>query len=186
MKTVKITIKRFDADPFTLTWFYRALKEKRKIDIADRFMCLWVCFNSIIRKKYGEHPSDRTLIEQAKRDHYWTEVFKKVWENPAFVQLFIELKTYSVRNMRYEEHNVKEIENDCFADFIEVVYQIRNNLFHGRKKPQDTGTEDYELIVLAYQLLTPIIITHLENEERIKEKLSFKTIEFLNGIPLDF
>ena len=103
-------------------------------------MCLWVCFNSIIRKKYGETLGDRTLINKAKEDRHWKSIFKKVWKNPGFKQLFLELATYSIENMK-DQHprRIKEIDNYSFEDLIEVVYQIRCNLFHGRKKPRAVG-----------------------------------------------
>jgi hypothetical protein len=70
-----------ESDLFTLTWFYRAFGlyqpipskvqkyfSQRTIDFADRFISLWICFNSILRKHYGEDQNDGDLIRLAKED----------------------------------------------------------------------------------------------------------------------
>ncbi len=70
-----------ESDLFTLTWFYRAFGlyqpippreqrffSQRTIDFADRFISLWICFNSILRKHYGEDSTDGELIREANID----------------------------------------------------------------------------------------------------------------------
>ena len=43
-----------------------------------------------------------------------------------------------------------------FARLMEVLYVIRNNLFHGHKSP--TNTDDRRIVSLAYQVLSFLMV----------------------------
>ncbi|MFA4855332.1 MAG: hypothetical protein WC634_01935 [archaeon] len=180
MKIKMWVVEDFQADPFTLTWYNRALRTTppSQIDDGDRFMSLWVCFNSIIRKKYGEKLYDGVLIDSAKTDNEFEEIFSGLFKTEPFQSDFFQLKKMPVRNMRnvknlraVREEEVRVISEDKFSELIKVIYDIRNNLFHGRKNPEDiydVENNDYTLIKLAYKLLLPIVTKYLENKGLIK------------------
>ena len=42
-----------------------------------------------------------------------------------------------------------------FHKLMDVIYQIRNNLFHGHKSPDDK--DDQESVTLAYSILSPLL-----------------------------
>ena len=126
MESEALKIINFEKDKFTLTWFYRALIKSRRIDVADRFISLWICFNSIIRKSYGEGLSDRALIKEAKKDGQWENIFKQVWKNPAFEQLC--------------GYKAKELCNKDF-DFFSIVYHEDRNFIAKREETIKQGIQ---------------------------------------------
>jgi len=132
-----------EEDEFTLTWLYRAFGlcqevpksevrffSQRVIDVADRFISLWICFNSIVRERYGEGLNDSDLIYYADQDPLWKEYFNKMYD-AEFRENLIQLKALlPIKNMK----NKSEVNMPPYT-LISVIYQIRNNLFHGRKNP---------------------------------------------------
>ena len=47
-----------------------------------------------------------------------------------------------------------------FSKLLEVIYVIRNNLFHGHKSPDDR--RDEKLVTLAYDILSPLLKPFVE------------------------
>lgn len=63
--------------------------------------------------------------------------------------------------MRYIHNTRKDKKyKGTYESLIDTIYQIRCNLFHGRKGTQET-TEDYELICLAHNILLPMFKEYL-------------------------
>jgi hypothetical protein len=54
------------------------------------------------------------------------------------------------------------------STLIEIIYNIRCNLFHGRKDPTDTQNRDFQLIRLAFFLLAPLVIEYARQNELIE------------------
>jgi hypothetical protein len=188
-----------EVDLFTLTWFYRAFAvysqvplneqrffSQRTIDAADRFISLWICFNSILRKHYGERMSDNKLIERAEndfinpggtlrlREYYDTMVDHEYRTN---LQRLIDL--LPIRNMK--NNQLIDMQNHSL---IFIIYSIRCNLFHGRKDPTDTQTRDFELIRLAFLLLAPLVIEYARQNDLIETCVhpEFQIAQLENGI----
>lgn len=173
---VDASMGRTDAEQFTMTWFYRALAcsdkidasspnaGQRRIDLGDRFMSLWICFNSIVRDLYGESLSDNALITEASKPSLWTELFEK---NKKSLNPYLdELMKYDVKNMKTGK--VRKLKTKTFEELIWVIYDIRCNLFHGRKNPYDfEGSKDFKLISLAFLILSEIILQYLTDKELV-------------------
>jgi hypothetical protein len=173
MESEQIQITNFNADRFTLTWLYRAIRlpELYRVDDGDKFISLWICFNSILRNEYGEHRTDHELIEEASKERsLFQPIFQSLLETDYFRANFNQLKIYKVLNMRYPSDvtKAKQVLEDTFHDLIWVIYSIRCNLFHGRKDPSDISPTDKDLISLAYELLSPIINHYLEERGLIE------------------
>lgn len=187
------------ADLFTLTWFYRAFGlyqpvpsslpkyfSERTIDVADRFISLWICFNSILRKHYGENLNDGQLIKNASDDFQNTggtinlKQYYDTMSDPEYRGNLEKLKRLlPIRNMK----------NNQLLDFsnkslIEIIYAIRCNLFHGRKDPTDTNSTDFELIRLAFFLLAPLVIEYARQYDLIETCVhsDFQISQLDNGI----
>lgn len=145
-------------DAFTITWFYRSLRPS-ELDVVDRFISLWICFNSIIRKEYGEQLNDTRLIEKVTLNSYWNKLFD---DNKSGFQFEIDAikKEGPVKN---EKNGVLiQINSDTFKETIKMIYQVRCNLFHGRKDPE-IEARDYNLISNSYGIMLILIMRHLEN-----------------------
>ena len=144
-------------DRFITECIKRAERKDVMVDNADRFMALWVAFNGWLKKKYGESKTDKMLINKAKEN----EELKSIFEtnkagNDEYKIYLTRLEQYSVRDMRKPDDENRNKEYDgSYESLIEVIYQIRCNLFHGRKNV-DEDEKDYELIEMAYHLLLPV------------------------------
>jgi hypothetical protein len=188
-----------ESDLFTLTWFYRAFAiytpiprdnhrffSQRTVDIADRFMSLWICFNSILKKHYGERLSDRALIGEATTDLTtnratipWMKYYQTMYDPEYRRNLDSLTDRLPVQNMK----------NGALVDFsngslFEIMYEIRCNLFHGRKDPTDTEGRDFQLLRLAFFLLAPLIIEYAREHDLIETwvRRDFEIAWLENGI----
>jgi len=161
-----------DYTDFIKTWLHRSKRQRKYVDEADRFICLWIAFNAWLKQHYGEEWKDTELlfggIRKKGNDTKKTDGLAGSTEfNTIFDELQSNDKRYNILldqlknegkicDMRYPDDDSKaEQFLGDFKTFIKVVYQIRCNLFHGRKNPDDKDTPDYRLIILAYKLLLP-------------------------------
>ena len=147
---------------FTERWLERAERGHRIIDDGDRFISLWIAFNGWMRGKFGEDIGDRCQIESVKRMQDFKEVFNKLKkETPAFKEYLEELENITVVNMQFKNNREDIYRYDgSFESLIEVIYQVRCNLFHGRKNIEE-DKKDIELVSLAYRILLPLFKTYL-------------------------
>jgi len=153
-----------DYSIFIEKWIKRSERkiESDFIDIGDCFISLWIAFNALLKSQYGESLTDRKLIEKIILDERIIKVFNEVKEKNISAQKALEvLGQYDILDMR-DPHNVaKKINYDgSFKSLIEGLYQIRCNLFHGRKDV-DEDTKDIELVGTAYAVLLPILKDYL-------------------------
>lgn len=166
-----------DFQAFTMTWFYRALAisqkldsssvnfGQRQIDLGDRFMALWVCFNSIMRELYGENLSDNRLISACSIDTLWIRIFER--DKVKLDRFLDQLMTYEITNMKTGAE--RKLQKKEFNELIWVIYDIRCNLFHGRKDPFDfENSKDYALIRLAFLILVKVVISYLKEKDLIR------------------
>ncbi len=150
-----------DYSRFTKEWYKRATDE-RDLDTPDRFLNLWISFNGWMKNKYGESLQDKQLLQKVKREESLKQAFEV--KKDSLDDLLSDLKRFSVLDMR-DETNKERIKNfdDSFESLIEVLYQIRCNLFHGRKCV-DEDENDKRLVELAYKILQPIFHEVLESD----------------------
>lgn len=149
-----------DYREFVKTWLERA-KEEREVDKADRFICLWIALNASLKQSYAEKSADYELIKCLIADNGSKKIFDHLNENDRnFKDLLVKLKAAGkIYNMRFPNDGTKakEFLGD-FKTFIEAIYQIRCNLFHGRKDVKDD--RDKKLVFLAYDLLLPWFLSY--------------------------
>lgn len=151
-------------DVFIREWLKRAERENEPVDDADRFISLWIAFNGWLKKEYGENTNDRKMIERAKGNKTLKEIFRKLFaRDEDFTTNLSQLMGYIVIDMRDPSNEQKE--RRCtgdFESFLDTIYQIRCNLFHGRKNFEE-NKKDRELVTLALKLLRPLFKMLLEN-----------------------
>jgi hypothetical protein len=71
-------------------------------------------------------------------------------------QNLLKLKDYTVVDMREPGNESKKKKyDDSFESLIRTIYQIRCNLFHGRKDIEE-NKKDFGLVCLAYDILLPL------------------------------
>jgi hypothetical protein len=147
---------------FTERWLERAERGHRIIDDGDRFISLWIAFNGWMRGKFGEDIGDRSQIESVKRLQDFKNVFNQLrQDNWAFREYLDKLEGLSFVNMQFRNNREEVYTYDgTFESLIEVIYQVRCNLFHGRKNVEE-DQKDIELVRLAYGILLPLFKTYL-------------------------
>jgi len=147
---------------FTDKWLKRAEREKASIDDVDRFISLWIAFNGWMKGKYGENTRECYMIKKVKELRDMESVFTDLKEhNSCFAKDLNKLEQYTVANMRHINDESKNKRYDgTFESLIETIYQIRCNLFHGRKDAEDK--KDTELARLSYRILIPLFKEYLK------------------------
>lgn len=147
---------------FTRKWLERAERGREYIDNGDRFISLWIAFNGWMRGKFGEDLRDKSQIESVKKMSDFNQVFESLkQENLDFRECLDELKKIPVVNMQFKNNREKVYRYDgTFESLIELIYQVRCNLFHGRKDIED-DRKDIEMVGLAYRILLPLFKRYL-------------------------
>jgi len=166
----KLTVTKMDYRLFTRKWLERAERKEHSatIDKADKFISLWIAFNGWMRQEFGEDVFDGVLIKKVKRKRKMKRTFNelKVDDN-KFSSYLNSLSKYRVVNMKEPENKAKsKIYDGTFGSLIDVLYQIRCNLFHGRKLMKKNEI-DIQLVHLAFDILHPLFKRYLENHEGI-------------------
>lgn len=152
---------------FTEKWLERAeRKENETIDIGDKFISLWIAFNGWMKSKFGEPIKDSTLITRLKDFQDIKKVFDQLQQqDQTYISNLRELRRYTVLDMRYAGDIKRNKEfNGSFNSLIDVIYQVRCNLFHGRKGDDN---KDLRLITLSYNILLPLFKKYLELYEHL-------------------
>lgn len=153
-----------DYHEFELKWLDRAKRQDKIVDEGDKFISLWIAFNGWMKRNFGEEKSDRDLIERVKKFQNIKGVFETLKSgNNEFFETLEELSKHSIANMKFikKSNEIKRYDG-TFESLIEAVYQIRCNLFHGRKNPVEDN-KDYKLVCLAYDILLLLFEKYIED-----------------------
>lgn len=147
---------------FTQEWLKRS-RRKTKLDDLDRFISLWIAFNGWMRAAFGEHLDDASQRDKVKKlDNLRITFDNMVERNPDFRRNLDQLRKHTIANMRYPDDEDKiQPYDETFESFIDILYQVQNNLFHGRENPADYE-RDFKLASLLRQILYPLFNTYLE------------------------
>ena len=153
-------------EAFTSEWLTRSRRKGKGIDIGDRFLCLWIAFNGWMRGKYGEECRDSEHLTKTKQNDEFKDTFNILKDaSPSFSNRLNELEDYSVMNMKFPDRPDKMSKYDgSFESLIEVIYNVRCNLFHGRKNLEN-NSKDYELVILSYYILRQLFNEYLKRYE---------------------
>lgn len=136
-----------------------------------KFIALWEAFNCWLRipsEGSGKrvHPKDRDLITDFKDNTVVQGNFRKLLkDSPEYKQALANLKNlspvYRVQGISTTNSSVKIDNETDLAETMDVVYQIRCNLFHGAKSLYDH--RDQELVAAAHEVLLPLFKQLLNN-----------------------
>ncbi|MGD9130138.1 MAG: hypothetical protein PVH73_01025 [Candidatus Bathyarchaeota archaeon] len=138
-------------------WYNRSQKEKtRKFTMFDQFISLWLSFNAWGTYKSRED-QDYQMLRWIKTNTGLPEIHNRLMNDDAeYQQRVRRLSEYTVLDMRPgHQDESKSIENtNSFDELLDIIYQIRCNLFHGQKSEIDPN--DRELVDLAFHILSKI------------------------------
>ena len=153
---------RVNWEVFTEKWLQRVERGRVLVDDGDRFISLWIAFNGWMKRKFGEAVKDSTLLDRLKKSKEARIVFEDLRRNKtSFNEYLGELSQYTVADMRHlkDQNKVKKYDGS-FESLINVLYQVRCNLFHGRKDVSE-NRNDIALVSLAYRILLPLFKAYL-------------------------
>lgn len=123
-------------------WFKRAVGENIQFDDFDRFVSLWIAFNA-----WGTAKLDSNLI---------TSFRNLIGTDQSFLNEVKMLKdlcpvTRGKHYRRSDSATISDVNN--FPEVLEVIYVIRNNLFHGEKLDDP---RDRALVLHAFGILSKL------------------------------
>jgi len=123
-----------------------------------RFAVLWLSFASFLNERYPEERREAAKLRRFKKEYagFYKDLVSqdKIFSDILTIEFFQTKDTGRefVENLqtRKEEDRDFFINDDIkdFSKFIDVIYQIRCNFFHGGKIPLDR--EDEKLVRWAY------------------------------------
>ena len=144
------------------SWYTRAITPRSEsYDYFDKFISLWVSFNCYfvsehyveLNEKHKKEPSERQHIDFIAVNPGYNTIYSELLTESKFSthidEMLSLLKTVTQYKGKVADMRPDKMENeDCakeftdktsFSQFINVVYQVRCNLFHGNKSPYDDG-----------------------------------------------
>lgn len=148
-------------------WFKKSQNSITIDDNFDRFIALWIAFNGWTNIETNKTDDSKWIKEVSKSGGVLGENYRRLLEdNSNFKPKVKALKEAApVYDMRYlnDSNKAKEISNiENLGEVLEVIYQIRCNLFHGAKDLEDE--RDHDLVKLAYDILTELFKKIVEEQ----------------------
>jgi len=162
----------FTHEELIIDWFKRSQRQRvRKFTVFDQFISLWFAFNS-----WGTYLSrkdkDTDMLRWVKRNTTLCHVLEELIERDSeFVAKLQRLSQYEVLDMRPGHQRQSKSINDIQSldQVLDVIYQIRCNLFHGQKSMIDP--HDRELVELAFHILSKIFEPMINELQASREKM---------------
>lgn len=133
-------------------WWKKGTDETDKF---SRFVFFWICFNAWLDyRSYGDR--DRDMIEwlkgsksdssDLKQRYHMLQSAKKL---QPYLQSLVPLPP--VYDPRKPDKKIRIKDENDFPNIVEAIYQIRCNLFHGRKEAHEP--RDQKLVQIAGEIL---------------------------------
>ncbi len=133
-------------------WHTRACVDIESNEFAMSFISSWIAFNHIYGV-YASHPDsaidrrsgDKKQVVYFSSSTETNELLNEVKQVEDVKSLSIELPVWSVLTgdcvPNSDQKTVKIVDMEC-SDLFAVIYQVRNNLFHGSKDPLDSRRDE--------------------------------------------
>lgn len=158
-------------------WYEKSqgvVQQPRPDDVFDQFISLWIAFNAYYAAG-NLRASEHDQLEWFKNTH--KPLFFSIVEAQAdefkLLKNYIETKDCNkgfVQDLRHEvdkEEHKKRYQNlASLCEYLECIYQIRCNLFHGGKNPMDA--QDEKLVKFAHATLSIFLKEILKQEGIIR------------------
>lgn len=138
------------------SWYERAQSAE---DAFDRFIYLWIAFDAFATN-YSEKEWPKEVRENIEEDSLLINDYLSSMKDINFSRKIRELqKLCPVHDTRKKflndpKHSVTINDPNSFKEVINIIYKIRNNLFHGGKSPN--VERDRKLVSLAFNILSKL------------------------------
>ena len=128
-------------------------------DVFFNFVAIWIAFNALYALRHSKAGRDRDQVRSFAEEPKAMERHGMLLREDVEYQKAVRvLKHCGVYNMQTKRH--LEIRNEKnLREVTECVYQVRCNLFHGGKMPENARDEG--LIEASYKVVSRLIEPYL-------------------------
>lgn len=144
-------------------WFAAAAGGRLGAGPYSSFISVWIAFNALYAFRFDNIEADRKQIRafarwgRAKREH---QRLLRISDYPVSIEVLSDKGVYNYRNQGFLHiHDA----NDLWQ-VLEAVYQVRCNLFHGRKSATDMRDQ---ALVEASRLITYRFVGALLDDDTV-------------------
>jgi hypothetical protein len=128
---------------------------------TNRFITLWIAFNALYAMHFDDLKHDSEQVRAFSRWSTAMAAHQLCLENPNYTSALADLAERGVYN--YKKKRTEQLPDHANLEQVMVlVYQVRCNLFHGRKCPTDL--RDQTLIRAAHTVIRRLVVTLLDRE----------------------
>jgi hypothetical protein len=142
--------------------WYRIADEQRPDDPFFQFIGIWIAFNAFYVSRYHNFTdarvSDHKCVRKFAQEAGSVAYHRRLLKDAEYARAVAVLAEEGVRDVISDEHYEIPKPEDLAA-VLEVVYQVRCNLFHGGKlirDPRDQRLTRASFMIIKH-LLQPII-----------------------------
>lgn len=129
--------------------------EEADFDLFIKFISLWVTFNAIYELTCSSVRRDRAKVSAFSKLSEAQDIHIELMGSTAYkqaVDILAERGIFKLPN-RSSRQEINDINN--LEEVMLCVYQVRCNLFHGGKTPEDS--RDKEVVEAAYTIVGTLI-----------------------------
>ncbi|MEW5860894.1 MAG: hypothetical protein AB1861_26565 [Cyanobacteriota bacterium] len=151
-------------------WY--ALGSGKRIQLDEvpffRFVAIWIAFNALYASRGSNREGDRNQVRRfagnPKAIDYHQKLLKEDSDYQEAIEILKERGVYDT-NLRRQHHPINDITN--LTEVAECFYQVRCNLFHGGKIPNDS--RDKNLVQASYTIVSKLIKPYISNFDSLGE-----------------
>jgi hypothetical protein len=132
-----------------------------KGDVFFRFVAVWVAFKALDVSRFYEVTGDKEQVRRFARQRKAIERHQQlVRDDPEYVQAVGVVKQRGIYDTRTHERTYISRASGLFG-VARCLYQVRNNLFHGGKMPDNP--RDETVVHASYSISSKLIQPYLRD-----------------------
>jgi len=148
-----------DIDTIIKQWFALSQgQETSRGDIFFQFVALWIAFNAMYASQDSDDVGDWDQIATFAGDGNLNDLHNMLLRNPVYERAISRLREKGVfdtaTGKRRKIRNPKNL-----VEVMRCLYQVRCNLFHGGKMPENP--RDERLVEASHTILTRLLAERL-------------------------
>lgn len=138
------------AERIVRTWVEKGDSEQ---DAFSKFICYWVAFNCWLYTQTNETGDKKALDILFENSHLYSQFRKIATQRMPLLeglQAVCPIKNNRIASREKSLHNI-----ESFPEIVDVLYEVRCNLFHGSKS--DADERDIEVLNASTPVLELIV-----------------------------
>ena len=128
-------------------------------DVFFKFLAIWIAFNALYASRHSKVSTDRQQVRNFAEEPKAIERHRMLLrEDVEYQESVRALKHSGVYNTHREQHRGIRDERNL-GEVAECLYEVRCNLFHGRKMPKNP--RDERLVEASCKVVSRLIEAYL-------------------------